>query len=313
MILGIDTSCYTTSVAAVGLDAPECVSIRKMLEVPQGSLGLRQSDAFFIHIRQLPVLLQDLYKKIEPKQLLGISVSTRPRNLSESYMPVFYAGEAMAKVIADTLSLSLFLVSHQEGHIAAAIKDHTDDLKEEFLAVHLSGGTTEVLKVKKLSGGFEVKILGGCDLSAGKFIDMIGVSLGLPFPSGPAMEKLAADNKAGYELPISVKGCEISFSGPETAAARLIDKGAAPEEIAAAVLDQIAQSLIKALAFAAEQTGLKQIVLAGGVICNRRIRQQLEQNLKDSMQLFFADREYAGDNAVGVALLGKELYKATTP
>ena len=116
LFLGIDTSCYTTSVAA--LDESGVKHFKKMLDVKKGDCGLRQSDAVFQHIKNLPRLFDELKEKVtfSDYEKIVVSVSARPRNVENSYMPVFLAGQSFAKVIADVLSAEYLEVSHQDGH-----------------------------------------------------------------------------------------------------------------------------------------------------------------------------------------------------
>lgn len=300
MILGIDTSCYTTSLALVK-DGRLIAEQRRLLPVKEGECGLRQSEAFFLHIKQMPELHAELLNSVSEK-ITGICVSAAPRAVSDSYMPVFHAGFSVAKMLAAQSNVPLYQTTHQEGHLAAALYglDMPDD---EFLALHLSGGTTELLQVKRKDGGFDAEILGAADLAAGQMVDRIGVALDLPFPAGIHLEKIAV--QAELRLPVSVKGCNISFSGPETAAQRLIKQGCNESALAYAVFRCIADSLKKAITNACAETGLKKVVLAGGVASNIYIRDILQK--QKSFEALFAERQFASDNALGVALLGEEM------
>ena len=103
-------------------------------------------------------------------------------------MPVFRAGESQARAAAALLRVPFYPVSHQEGHVRAAMVDSNIDAKQPFLALHLSGGTTEIL----LCDHGELTLLGGSlDLHAGQLVDRTGVRMKLGFPAGPALEKLA--------------------------------------------------------------------------------------------------------------------------
>ena len=144
--LGIDTSNYTTSVAAVA--DGKIYNYRQILDVKQGERGIRQSDGVFQHMKLLPVLYRKLSEQIDVSQVGAVGVSVRPRNVKGSYMPVFLAGYGYARVIADTLGVPLIEFSHQDGHIMAGVFSSGVEelLNGEFISVHLSGGTTEILK-----------------------------------------------------------------------------------------------------------------------------------------------------------------------
>lgn len=309
MILGIDTSCYTTSLALIDTDGRLLKDCRRLLHVDDGACGISQSQGFFLHNNQLPQLLAELFQDISPKELKGLAVSVKPRPQEGSYMPVFRAGENIAKIIRLALDIPLFETTHQEGHLAAAIwsNQNTEELGEDFLALHISGGTSELMKAKKVKAGFEIATLSNSDLACGQYIDRVGVALGLPFPAGPHLEKLALECQGtDLTLPVAVRGIEFSFSGPEAAAGRLINKGVDHRELAFAVFVSIGEALAKVIANAMNDTGLKKVLIAGGVASNTIIRSLLEHKIKNGGKIFLSLPEYAKDNAVGVAVLGRE-------
>jgi N6-L-threonylcarbamoyladenine synthase len=158
---------------------------------------------------------------------------------------------------------------------------------------------------------FQIELLGGTkDLHAGQFVDRVGVALGLEFPAGPRLEQLALEAEASkLAIPSSVQGMSISFSGPESQAQRFIAEGKPPAEIARAVEKCIALSLEKLLLQALQNYGLREILFVGGVAANQYVRTRLSQKLEHSAvkaKLYFAEPVYSSDNAVGVALLGRE-------
>jgi len=302
--LGFDTSNYTTSVAAT--EGSLVVSERKILDVKEGQRGLRQSDALFVHVKALPELYSRLMEKINPERVSAVGVSTKPRNVEGSYMPVFPAGEGYARVVADTLGVPLMEFSHQDGHIMAGIlSGRCEDLLErEFLSVHLSGGTTEVLKSRYNGYGFENEIVGGTkDISAGQLIDRIGVKLGLKFPCGRELEKMAVGAEGILKSKISVTDGYVNFSGAETAILKLAEENP-PKEIAYTVLCNVGQALCKMLNNTVAKTGLRDILIVGGVASNTIIRKMLTTNV--CADIYFATPEYSTDNAVGIAALAEK-------
>ncbi len=304
--LGFDTSCYTTSVA-LARDGQIIASRRRLLTVEQGERGLMQSEGVFQHETRLPELVEQLMQEAGVQKIDAVGASTRPRPVDGSYMPVFTVGEGYGRSLAAVLGVPFIATSHQEGHIRAAMVDTALTYGEEILAVHLSGGTTEVLHVGK--DVFDL-VGGSNDLHAGQFVDRVGVKLGLGFPAGPALEQMAMKGKAEARLPIWVRGCECSFSGSESAAQRLIDAGAlSSEDMAAEVFSCIARSLAKVLANASEQTKVKKVLLAGGVASSTYLRELLPQRLKKMnvrLRLNWGRPELSGDNACGVALIASE-------
>lgn len=310
-VLGIDTSNYTTSVAAVTLDGTLYAEQRRLLPVAMGERGLRQSEAVFSHVQRLPELVELLDKP--PGKLRTIAVSGSPRPVEGSYMPVFTVGLGLARALASTHSIPLLITSHQEGHIAAGLWSARGPKDSSFLAVHLSGGTSELLRVGRTAGaGFAIERLGGSDdLHAGQLVDRVGVALGLPFPSGPHLERLAQASRGELRLASSVKGLCFSLSGAETQAQRLITAGEPPAEIARAVESCIANSLEKIIRQAVETTTIRSILIVGGVAANGFIRSRLIKRLEHpavAAKLFFAEPRACSDNAIGVGMIGIERF-----
>lgn len=309
IVLGIDTSCYTTSVAAADENGV-LVSNRKLLPVAAGERGLRQSEAVFTHIKQLPQLFEDTVRELDKSQIRAVSVSVRPRDNGDSYMPVFLSGTSFARVAAASLGVPVLETTHQRGHIRAALQD--SGLKsDKYLAVHLSGGTTEVV----LMDGNELNLLAGTkDLHAGQVIDRIGVAMDLPFPAGPSLEKLAMNGVSESRLSVSMDGCDCHLSGVETKAARWVKEGVLPREtIAAEVFGVIERTVLRMLEACSAKTGVKEILLTGGVASSGLFREQLQAlnaKRRTGLKLFFGKQNYSGDNAAGVALIGIDQMKA---
>ncbi|KUO58901.1 MAG: O-sialoglycoprotein endopeptidase [Gracilibacter sp. BRH_c7a] len=310
MYLGIDTSAYTSSVAVVDDNKQVIWENRRVLQVPLGEKGLAQSEALFKHIQILPEIIAQVPADIWG-DIKGIGVSTTPRNIEGSYMPVFTAGKAIALSLASALKVDLITTSHQEGHLAAGLESATELDASEFLGVHLSGGTTEILHIRKdIPGRYTITILGGStDLHAGQFIDRVGTRLGLTFPAGSELEKMALKASPGSAslLPSSVKGYEMSFSGVESAVQRMIEDKRKPADLARAVEGCIVRTLSKVLEKAVAETGLDQILVVGGVASNRYIRSELERKLRSHAHLHWAKAQWSTDNSIGVALIAREL------
>ncbi len=303
MILAFDTSCYTTSVAIMDLDGRLLSNKQRLLHVKKGNLGLRQSEAFFQHNQNLPQLLAEALTEAQAANAIKFfAAAATPRPQAGSYMPVFMAGANLALNLSMVNARPKYLFSHQEGHIAAGLYSADLNWQQPFLAIHISGGTTEILYIKPKAQGFDIEICSDCDLAAGQFVDRIGVALGLDFPAGKALEQLALSMPPGdLRLKTAVKGNHISFSGAETAAERLIGKQP-PAAIAQAVFFNIGRSLAKALQILAKQKNCYQVLLVGGVASNSIIKAKLKAELAN-FDLQFAQPKLACDNAVGIAAL----------
>jgi len=312
--LGIDTSAYTTSLALVDETGQIFSDERLMLQVERGKRGLRQSEALFGHVKNLPKLVERLKPEVF-RQVKAVAVSAYPRPVEGSYMPVFLAGAATARTLAAALGVPLFQVSHQEGHVRAGMAGNPElNQANGLLAVHFSGGTSEILKIGPGQGHcYDIEMtMTGNDLHAGQLVDRVGVALGLPFPAGREMEKLAlqSDGKRKIHLPSSVGGKGFSFSGAETRAMQYIREGIPPEDIAFATLRVIANTLEKALIRECQRLNLGQVLLVGGVMANSIIKERLRSRLEHQavgIKLFFAEPLLSSDNAVGVALLASDL------
>jgi len=311
VVLGIDTSCYTTSSALVDLDGGIVASSRRLLTVEEGQRGLQQSQGLFQHVRNLPQMIENVMLDAPHARIVAVCASTRPRPAEESYMPVFRAGESQARAAAAMLRVPFYPVSHQEGHVRAAMVDSGLDSGKPFLALHLSGGTTEILLCKE--GG--IRLLGGSlDLHAGQLVDRMGVKMNMPFPAGPSLEKLAMQGTAKGLIGVSVKGVDCCMAGAENKATRWLEQGEMPrEQIAAEVFDFICRTVYRQIEAASEATGARQALLAGGVASSTHLRAMLEARAKKRglpCRLHFSRPELSGDNAVGVALLGAQEYCA---
>lgn len=308
VILGFDTSCYQTSCAMVSLDGALLAESRKMLVVPDHERGLRQSEAVFQHIKQLPDVLKECIGHIKRFEMIAVCASSQPVPLPDSYMPVFHAGVSFARAIAATHQVPCFLTSHQEGHFAAAGMA-VEGLPDNHLAVHLSGGTTEIVRVR--FDGY-TSIGKTLDISAGQLLDRVGVRMEYPFPAGASVEKLALGQSVASRYPAIVKGASVSFSGIETAALRdLDDEQISHASIAAELFDAIARSVSKMIIQAAEQTQVYDVLITGGVASSKLLRAALDERLAkrvNRIKTYYGLPEYAGDNAVGVALIGCNKY-----
>ena len=306
LCIGIDTSCYTTSVACT--DGKSIVfSKGTMLSVAFGDRGLRQSEGLFQHVKQLSPLLCELLSTVDKGEIACVSVSAAPTSKPDSYMPVFLAGLRQAETLAAALGVPLIRTDHQSGHIRAALYGNESLLeRNRFFVVHISGGTTDVLLAEPHRETPYVIETIGCstDLHAGQFVDRVGVALSLPFPAGKHLETTALQaEKKDVKLPSAVKGTSCSFSGAESAAQRLLHT--VPDaELAYGVYDCLARTLSKVFMHAEETYGKMPFLVCGGVASSELLRSLLQKRFSGS--LYFGRPELSKDNAVGVALLGAD-------
>lgn len=306
-ILGIDTSNYKTSLAVVNQDDIIC-DIRKFLKVKEGERGLRQSEALFQHVKNLPELFEELRNEFDG-DIDAVAFSNRPRPVEGSYMPCFLAGESFGRSLASMLGVPAFGFSHQEGHIEA-IKVFTEmSYIDEFLACHFSGGTCEILRVRPgREAIYDIELIGGSkDISFGQVLDRAGVSMGFSFPCGERMDRIAVASQERTDLltPIKVAECELNLSGIDTQVKNILDDGGAPNGLVREIFEKISDAILRMLLQASEKTGLHDVIMSGGVSTSRFIREAISDDLEENgVIVYFDDLDLSSDNAVGTALLG---------
>lgn len=310
VILGIDTSNYTTSVAIMGVDGELIANIKRPLAVKPGERGLRQSDAVFAHVKNLPSAMDEARSYLADATVVAVGVSERPRNIDGSYMPCFLSGVAAAESIAAVAGVPLYRFSHQCGHIMAALysSGRMDLIEREFCAFHVSGGTTEVLRVNKSGAAFSAELIGGtADINAGQLIDRIGVYMGLSFPAGPHMESLALENEAKIpSVKLKLNEGRVNLSGAENLATALFDKTKDMRLTSAYVLEYVTRALALLAYDYEERFGSTEFVFAGGVMSNSIIKSALSRQFVAS----FATPACSADNAVGIACLAMRAYNS---
>ncbi len=310
LYIGIDTSNYTTSLALCNGEGTVLANLKAPLPVKEGERGLRQSDAVFAHVKNLPPLMAELKLILHDPEggkadIRGIGYSATPRRNADSYMPCFLAGKVAAASIEAVRDVPVFDFSHQEGHVMAALYSAgmTEEMAErEFVAFHVSGGTTDVLYVRPDGGRFAIEMLGtSLDLHAGQAVDRVGVALGLKFPCGKELEVLAAANIQKVPKPRTcVKGLDCHLSGLENLALTLYEKTGDRALVAAYTLDFIGQTLCEISAEVRRRYPDIPMVYAGGVMSNRRIQSMLGSRFSNT---YFSEPAFSADNAAGIALL----------
>ena len=334
--LGMDTSCYTTSVALLDEAGALVGEARQVLSVKPGRCGLQQSEMVFQHTRNLPRLVEEAVEQVLQSErvegaevgsagatglaglaaagyeLAAIGVSGYPRPLENSYMPAFLAGLSVARSLAAVTGAKLEVISHQENHLEAGLWSAGGPAVERFLLLHASGGTTDVLLAERQQDGrYRITEVGGSlDLHAGQFVDRIGVALGLQFPTGPALEALAQQAELPLELPVSVRKLQVSLSGPCTAALRKLEAGAEPAALALGVEHALAETFARVLRNGAQEYRVRDVLLVGGVGSNKYIRQHVEKKLaklRYPVRLWVPEGRFSCDNATGCAAFARRM------
>jgi N6-L-threonylcarbamoyladenine synthase len=313
IILGIDTSCDDTS-AAILADGRVVLSnvINSQIKLHHVYGGVVPELASREHIRNIAPVVDEALSKagIGMDQLGGIAVTIGPGLIGSLLIGLYYA-----KGLAMVRNLPLIGINHLEGHILSAILE--DDPPEfPFVALTVSGGHTSLYHVKGL--GHYSPMGQTLDDAAGEAYDKVAKILGLGYPGGAVIENLALSgdkNKISFpRAQISPESLDFSFSGLKTAVSLFINKWKESEEkqnevakadIAAsfqeAVIDVLAQKFLKA----AERANVSTLVLAGGVACNKALRQRLTTEADArGMRLYYPRPSYCTDNGAMIALAG---------
>ena len=308
--LGFDTSNYTTSAAVFGDGTAE--NRGRLLTVPEGALGLRQSDALFQHVKRLHLMVEQLRADGAVGEIAAVGASVQPRAVEGSYMPCFLVGEGEGRTLAAALGVPFYPCSHQQGHIAAAAwsAGRADLLDKPHLAWHLSGGTTELLRVEPEGHTVRAEAVGGTsDIAAGQLVDRAGVLLGLPFPAGKALDALYPEADDTSFFRVKLNDLTFSLSGMENKVKELAEKGEKPANVARFTIDTIMDVLLRATREAQRKWPGLPVLCSGGVASNRQIRAALEQ----ACSAVFAQPQYATDNALGVAILAHRALERGIP
>lgn len=311
LFLGLDTSNYTTSAALFDSDGGAVLSRKKLLSVKSGEAGLRQSDAVFQHTKQLPEMVTKLFADYDGKdKICAVGASFRPRNIEGSYMPCFLCGEGLADSIGAVRGIPVYKTSHQIGHILAALysADRLSMINSPFIAFHVSGGTTDCLYCEPDENEL-IKVTetaSSLDLKAGQLIDRTGLMLGLDFPCGPALEKLAEKSDKSIKARAVMRNGSCCLSGFENKVQAMLAGGETPENTARFILNAVYSSVSEMTAYAYEKYGKLPVIFAGGVMSNGYIKELLRKRFDD---VYFSAPEFSCDNAAGIALYAYYTYE----
>ena len=230
-------------------------------------------------------------------------------------MPCFLVGTGVGQMISAAMNVPYYSFSHQAGHMMAAAHSACANtglsleewIRSPFLAFHISGGTTDIIhttpdaeKILKAE-----RIGGTLDINAGQLIDRLGVKMGLPFPCGAEMDKMAvAWNEKVPKAPLCVKELNCNLSGLENKALQIWESsGENKAYVSKYVLHAVAMTLAKLTEHLRQMYPALPIIYAGGVMSSAYVRPFL------SPYGMFADAVFASDNAAGTALLTREAWK----
>ena len=319
LVLGIETSCDETGVALYdtkqGLIADALYS---QVELHERYGGVVPELASRDHLRKLTPLVRQVFAEsgLALKDLEGIAYTAGP-----GLIGALMTGACMARSLAFALDIPALGVHHMEGHLLAPLLDQTPP-EFPFVALLVSGGHTQLIRVDAIG---EYELLGeSLDDAAGEAFDKTAKMMGLGYPGGPRLAKLAEQGTQGrFRLPRPMTdrpGLDFSFSGLKTATLTCVNRlkeeatlenatldDQTMADIAWAFQDAVVDTLVIKCKRALKQTGMKRLVIAGGVSANQHLREQLEKNLRGmGGQVFYPSLAYCTDNGAMIAFAGAQ-------
>ncbi len=313
-ILAIESSCDDTSASVLmdGKILSNCVASQDAHRLYGGVVPEVASRAHQINI--IPVVDLAIRQAGIKKTDLDAVAFTRGPGLMGSLI----VGVAFAKSLALSLDIPLIEVNHMDAHVLAHFAEAPKP-RFPFLCLTVSGGHTQIVKV---SAPDRMEVLGQTlDDAAGEAFDKTGKLLGLEYPAGPIIDKLAQQGKPVYDFPEPrIPDLDFSFSGLKTSILYFLKEQIKEDpdfiqhhlsDICASVQDRIVSILLKRLRKAARRTGIKEIAIAGGVSANSALRSGLaEMGQKEGWQTYIPKFEYCTDNAAMIAVAGYFKYQA---
>ncbi|NND38242.1 MAG: tRNA (adenosine(37)-N6)-threonylcarbamoyltransferase complex transferase subunit TsaD [Pseudomonadales bacterium] len=312
LVLGIETSCDETGVALYhserGLLAQ---ALHSQIDLHQQHGGVVPELASRDHVRKALPMIDALLQEANVKatDINGVAYTAGP-----GLIGALLVGASLGRALAMGWGVPALGVHHMEGHLLAPMLEQNPP-EFPFVALLVSGGHTQLVDVEGIG---RYRLLGeSVDDAAGEAFDKTAKLLGLPYPGGPAIAKIAEQGRAGqYEFPrpmVNRPGLDFSFSGLKTYAKNAIAQHGAPEQLSEQTRADLAlafeQAVVSTLCIkcrrALQQTGRKRLVIAGGVSANRRLRHDLGATLeKLNAELFYARPEFCTDNGAMIALAG---------
>ncbi len=312
-VLGIETSCDETGVAIYDSEAgllADCLYSQVEIHAKYGGVipELASSD----HIRKTLPLIEEVIEKagIDASEIEGVAYTAGP-----GLVGALLVGAAIGRTLGMAWDVPTIGVHHMEGHLLAPMLE-PEPPEFPFVALLVSGGHTQLVKV----GGIgQYELLGeSLDDAAGEAFDKVGKMLGLPYPGGPHVAKLAQKgDPTRFDFPrpmINRPGLDFSFSGLKTYVRNTItslrdEAGELAEQDAADIARAFEEAVVNTLSIkcrrALEETGYKKLIIAGGVSANLRLREVLEEAMaKVDGRLFYAQLKYCTDNGAMIAYAG---------
>lgn len=302
-ILGIETSCDETGVAIYCPDAGILVDLVYTQADHAAYGGVVPELASRDHVRKLPGMIREAMDQadLQPRDLAGVAYTAGP-----GLAGALLVGAATAVAFASAANKPAIAVHHMEGHLLSPLLDADDSLEFPFVALLVSGGHSMLVEVRRVG---DYRVLGETlDDAAGEAFDKTARLLGLGFPGGPEVARLAAGGRAErFDFPrpmVNRPGLDFSFSGLKTHTRQLIQRLAPADyaDVAAGFELAVVETLVIKCRRALKQTRLERLVIAGGVSANRRLRAALDSALPG--QVYYPAPALCTDNGAMIAHAG---------
>ena len=304
MILGIETSCDETAAAVLDVNGAVLSNVVASQRIHELYGGIVPELASREHVERLPPVLDRALEEAGASLdgVRGIAVTAGP-----GLVGALLVGLTTAKGLALARGLPFLGVNHLEGHVLSPFLEEPS-LAPPALVLVASGGHTLLVHVKALD---DLEVVGRTrDDAAGEAFDKVAVLLGLGYPGGAAIERLAAGGNPGaFDLPrswLEPGSCDFSFSGVKTAVRVLMEQGPDPADVAASFQAAVIDVLVGKTLRAADELGVPAVSVAGGVAANHALRGAFEEACRERrLRLVVPRLSYCGDNAAIIAWAGK--------
>lgn len=303
LIMAIESSCDETACAIVK-GGREVLSniVASQIKIHEEYGGVIPEIAAREHLEAINIVIDEAFKQAGVN---GTQIDAFAGTVGPGLVGCLLVGMNAAKTLALAYDKPFIGVNHLNAHLAANFID--TDLEPPFIALLVSGGHTQIIEVKSYA---DMKIIGETiDDAVGEAYDKVARLIGLPYPGGPKLDKLAQEgNPFAFKLPEAKVGeYDFSFSGLKTASLRLVKSFTDKHlplplnDICASFQECVSATLYKKVKHALETTGYKQVVLAGGVAANSEIRKKIFSLSDLGYKVFAPQMKYCTDNASMVA------------
>lgn len=306
IVLGIESTAHTLGLGVVNEEGRILADCKSVYAPEVG--GIHPREAAEHHQKQMHVVLKEVFSEtgVSLAEVKGIAYAQGP-----GLPPALRIGAVMARTLAKSLGVPLLGVNHCVAHIEQA---RYFCKAEKPLVVYLSGGNTQITMLEAR----RYRIFGETlDIALGNMLDVFARAANLSHPGGPKIEHLAKQAKGEYqELPYTVKGMDLAFSGLLTAAKRLLANGSPLETVCYSLQETSFAMVAEVVERALAHTSREEVIVTGGVAANARLREMLAFVAEEQSAKFASvPPKYAGDNGSMIAYNGLLMLhtKTTTP